>query len=166
MSDGLLDSGRLAVLDFGGDGPPVLLLHGLAGYAGEWTQTASWLTERARVVAYDARGHGGSERFPADVSRTAQVEDAVCVIGALELGRVVVIGQSLGGQTALLLAADRPDLVRGLIVADASPDGGGRADAAESAAEQIGTALRRWPVPFTSRAAASALVFMLQCVSY
>ncbi|PZS34565.1 MAG: hypothetical protein DLM58_05520 [Pseudonocardiales bacterium] len=145
------DGIRLAVLDFGGDGPPALLLHGLAGYAGEWSGTARWLTQRSRVVAFDARGHGGSERLPADVSRTAHVNDAVCVIKALELGRVVVLGQSLGGQTALLLAAQRPDLVRGLIVAEASPVGGGRPDAAASAAEEIGAALRRWPVPFATR---------------
>jgi pimeloyl-ACP methyl ester carboxylesterase len=65
------DGVRLAGIDFGGDGEPVLLLHGLAGYAGEWAQTAGWLTGRARVVALDARGHGNSERFPADVGRGA-----------------------------------------------------------------------------------------------
>ncbi len=48
--DGVL----LAGIDFGGNGPPVLLLHGLAGHASEWTQTASWLCERARVLALDA----------------------------------------------------------------------------------------------------------------
>src|SRR4051794_3419557 len=120
---------RLAGLDFGGEGPPVLLLHGLAGYAGEWAETAGWLTERCRVVALDARGHGRSERFPADVSRAAHVADAAFAIERLALAPVVAVGQSLGGQTALLLAAERPDLVRGLVVADASPHGGGQAEA-------------------------------------
>ena len=96
---------RLACHELGGAGSPVLLLHGLAGYAGEWSQTAEWLSERHRVVAFDARGHGRSERFPRDVSYAAHVADAAYVIERLELSPCTAIGQSLGGLTALLLAA-------------------------------------------------------------
>lgn len=148
------DGVRLAGLDFGGDGPSVLLLHGLAGYAGEWAETARWLTERSRVVALDARGHGRSERFPADVSRAAHLADAAFAVERLRLGPVVVVGQSLGGQAALLLAAERPDLVRGLVVADAHPSGGGDAESHEANLVELGSSLRRWPVPFASREAA------------
>src|SRR5512142_325425 len=87
---------RLACRDFGGHGPPVLLLHGLAGHAEEWAQTASWLTARCRVVAPDARGHGRSERYPADVSRAAVVADAAFVCEQLGLQPVVAVGRSLG----------------------------------------------------------------------
>jgi pimeloyl-ACP methyl ester carboxylesterase len=73
------DGVRLACRDFGGEEPSVLLLHGLAGHAEEWAQTASWLTKRCRIVALDARGYGRSERFPADVSRDALVNDAAFV---------------------------------------------------------------------------------------
>jgi pimeloyl-ACP methyl ester carboxylesterase len=131
-----------------------LLLHGLAGHAGEWVQTARSLTERWRIVALDARGHGRSERFPTDVSRAAHVVDAAFAIERLRLGPVVVVGQSLGGQTALLLASRRPDLVRGLVVAEASPAGGGDCDAAEVSSAEVGSSLRRWPAPFSSREAA------------
>jgi pimeloyl-ACP methyl ester carboxylesterase len=148
------DGVRLAGLDYGGDGPSVLLLHGLAGYAGEWAQTADWLTEACRVVALDARGHGGSERLPPDVSADAHVADAVFAVERLGLGPVVVVGQSLGGRTALLLAAQRPELVRGLVLADASPGGGDEADAVDVDLAQLEQSLRRWPVPFASRDAA------------
>jgi pimeloyl-ACP methyl ester carboxylesterase len=148
------DGVRLAGLDFGGDGLAVLLLHGLAGYAGEWNETAGWLRRSCRVVALDARGHGESERFPRDVSRAAYVSDAVFAVEELGLSRAVVVGQSLGGQAAILLAAERPDLVCGLVVADASPAGGGEADALDATAEAVGDSLRQWPVPFASRAAA------------
>jgi len=107
------DGVRLACRHFGGDGQSVFLLHGLAGHAEEWAQTASWLTARYRVEALDARGHGHSERAPADVSLDAQVADAAFVIEHLGLRPVVLVGQSLGGVTALALAAERPDLVRG-----------------------------------------------------
>jgi pimeloyl-ACP methyl ester carboxylesterase len=143
------DSVRLACCDFGGRGPSVVLLHGLAGHAGEWTDTARWLTARCRVVAFDARGHGRSERTPIDVSRAAHVADTVFVIDALDLAPVILVGQSLGGLTALLVAAERPNLVEGLIVADASPAGDEEAGVLE-----IGEALGRWPVPFPSRDAA------------
>jgi pimeloyl-ACP methyl ester carboxylesterase len=142
------DGVRLSVRDFGGAGPPVLLLHGLAGHGEEWAQTASWLTRGHRVVAPDARGHGRSERAPADVSRGAVVEDAALVVAELGLGPVVVVGQSLGGLTAISLAARRADLVRGLVVVDASPPNAG--EGAEDAGRAIGAALRTWPVPFAS----------------
>jgi pimeloyl-ACP methyl ester carboxylesterase len=78
-----------------------------------------------RIVAFDARGHGRSERFPADLSRAAHVADAVFAVERLRPGPVVVVGQLLGGQAAPLLAAERPELVRGLIVVDAGLAGGG-----------------------------------------
>lgn len=148
------DGVRLAGIDFGGDGPPVLLLHGLAGYAGEWAETAGWLSKRARVVALDARGHGSSERFPADLSRAAHVADAAFIVEHLELAPVVVVGQSLGGLTAMLLAAERSELVRALVTVEAGPRGGGDASSREAAVTELGDSLRRWPVPFASREAA------------
>ena len=147
---------RLAGLDFGGEGSPVLLLHGLAGYAGEWAETAAWLTDRSRVVAFDARGHGGSERLPADVSRAAHTADALMVIERLGLAPAVVIGQSLGAQVAILLAAEHPELMRGLVVVDASPDCGKDAETIEANVTGLGRSLRRWPVPFASLRAAQA----------
>lgn len=141
----------LSVLDFGGGGRPVLLLHGLAGHAGEWTETASWLTEHHRVFALDARGHGRSERFPEDVSADALVADAAFIIEAVACEPVVVVGQSIGGLTALMLAACHPGLVRALVMVDAAPGAGGFAD---EAAQDIAEALSSWPVPFASYRAA------------
>jgi pimeloyl-ACP methyl ester carboxylesterase len=125
-----------------------------AGHADEWAQTAAWLTARCRVVALDARGHGRSERFPADVSRDAVVADAVFVVEQLRLQPVVVVGQSVGGLTALSLAARRPELVRGLVLVDASPSGGG--EGVEEAVSATGRALREWPASFGSRPDAQA----------
>jgi pimeloyl-ACP methyl ester carboxylesterase len=143
------DGTTLAWRDFGGDGPPVLLLHGLAGHAEEWTQTAAWLTERAHVVAPDARGHGRSERHPEDVSPAATADDAAFVLRQAELGPVVVVGQSLGGLTALTLTARHPKLVRGVVLIEASPNDPDDQRADELAAA-VGNGLRSWPVPFAS----------------
>ena len=136
---------RLQCVDYGGDGPPVVLLHGLAGYGREWDDTAAWLTAGRRVVAPDQRGHGRSQRRPADVSRSAFVDDVVAWIAALDLGPVVLAGQSLGAHTGLLAAARHPDLIQALIVAEATPQPDPGAPAG------VGAWLRRWPNPFTSR---------------
>lgn len=123
----------------------MLLLHGLAGYGREWPSTGSGLSDCARVVAFDARGHGDSERLPMDVSRDAHVADTHFVIDALDLAPTIVVGQSLGGQTALLLAAHHPELVRGLVVAEASPDSG-----SGDAYLGVERSLRSGPAPFRS----------------
>lgn len=140
---------RLACLDYGGAGPPILILPGLAGDAIEWAHTASWLTERARVLVLDARGQGHSERLPDDVSPEAHLADTAYVVEALDLPPVVVIGHSVGGQRALMLAGERPDLVRGLVVADSGPG----SDDGE-VVRAVGDYLRSWPTPFESREAA------------
>lgn len=143
---------RLEGVDFGGDGPATLLLHGLAGHAGEWARTAAGLAPR-RTVALDLRGHGGSERRPADVSLDAHAADAVHAIEQLGLGPVVLVGQSLGGAAAAIAAAARPALVRALVLADvdlaAAADPGAEATTLEAR-------LTAWPVPFADRGAAVA----------
>ncbi|MFI6820469.1 alpha/beta fold hydrolase [Micromonospora sp. NPDC050187] len=79
------------------------------------------LTDTHHVYGLDPRGHGESERRPTDVSRAAHVADAVTALRAI--GRATVVGQSLGGHTALLTAARHPDLVFRLVLAEAVPQG-------------------------------------------
>ena len=129
-------------------GPTVVLLHGLAGHAGEWRATVASLSASCRVVAFDQRGHGASTRSPADMSRAAFVADAVAVIEQLGLAPAILVGQSLGAHTAFLTAAARPDIVRGLVVAEASPERD------PLARDRLAVLLRAWPVPFASRASA------------
>lgn len=136
----------LSLVDYGGSGSPILLLHGLAGHGEEWAETAGWLRDGYRVFALDMRGHGYSERRPADVSVHALVEDAVAVIDLIG-PPVVLVGQSLGGVIALLVAARRPDLVSALIMIEASPAGMDESAAAELA-HTVAEQLRSWPVPF------------------
>jgi Predicted hydrolases or acyltransferases (alpha/beta hydrolase superfamily) len=60
---------RLAWKDFGGEGPAVLLLHGLFGRATTWEGTAAWLRPHFRVVGLDQRGHGLSDKPDGAYSR-------------------------------------------------------------------------------------------------
>ncbi|MFF4762092.1 alpha/beta fold hydrolase [Streptomyces sp. NPDC001292] len=143
------DGVRLVCRDRGGLGPPVVLLHGLAGHSGEWDATARNPSSRYRVVAVDQRGHGAGERHPRDVWRAAYVADVIVVADRLGLRQPVLVGQSLGGHTAMLTAAAHPERVRALVLVEAGPGSGD-----PSARVEIGGWLDSWPVPFTSREAA------------
>ncbi|MFJ9773984.1 alpha/beta fold hydrolase [Kitasatospora sp. NPDC101157] len=145
----LRDGVRLSCRDWGGPGPSVVLLHGLAGHAGEWDALARSLSDRYRVVAVDQRGHGGSDRAPKDLSRAAYVADVLAVLEQLDLGPAVLAGQSLGGHTAMLAAAAHPEHVRALALIEAGPGGPNPA-----VAEEVGNWLDSWPLPFPTREAA------------
>lgn len=113
------------VVEFGGSGQGIVLLHGLMGRATTWWRTARWLTAYGRVVGLDARAHGRNpHRVRCDTERFA--EDVAERITELELGPAVVIGHSMGGLHGIALAAAHPDLVRALVVEDMAPDNTGR----------------------------------------
>jgi pimeloyl-ACP methyl ester carboxylesterase len=142
------DEVSLHVRDFGGTGPPLLLLHGLAGYAGEWESSAALLVQTYRVFALDQRGHGDSERRPRDLTREAYVEDAAEAIRQIDLGPVTLVGQSMGANTAMLTTARYPDLVTRLVMIEGSPDGPEPPSSDPPIAPQIRASLSSWPVPF------------------
>lgn len=140
---------RLARRDSGGDGTPVVLLHGLAGDSSEWRAVTEALGPAWRAIAVDQRGHGRSELLPADVSREAFVADIAAVIRAIGQP-VVLVGQSLGGNAALLVAAAHPDLVSALVLVEAGPD-----RPAQDTPDIIAGWLDSWPLPFPDREAAA-----------
>ncbi|WP_446665146.1 alpha/beta fold hydrolase [Flexivirga sp. B27] len=143
FSRGLVE---LAYAEAGTGDHPVVLLHGLAGTAQEWSATMRALSGSRRVVALEQRGHGHSTRMPQDVTRAAHVADVVALIRQLGGGPVTLVGQSMGGHTAMLVAAENPELVGQLVMVEAGVGGGG--DAATAPVEQW---LRSWPASFPDR---------------
>lgn len=138
----------------GGSGPPVVLLHGLAGSANELVPTATGLLDGYTVIVPDQRGHGHSTRRPADVSRDAYVADVVAVLDALAAdGPAVLAGQSMGAHTAMLVAARHPERVRGLVMLE----GGVGGDDGDYPS-RLEAWFASWPVPFPSREAAVAFL--------
>lgn len=137
---------ELAYAEAGAGDHPIVLLHGLAGTAQEWSATMRALSGSHRVVALEQRGHGHSTRMPHDVTRAAYVADVVAVIERLGGGPVTLVGQSMGGHTAMLVAAENPGLVSQLVMMEAGVGGGG--DAATAPVEQW---LRSWPASFPDR---------------
>lgn len=104
----------------GEHGRPVVLLHPLALSGAVWEPVAQFLGARRQVLALDARGHGKSGWDGADFTVADMAADAAAIIEDFGAGPADVIGLSMGGSTALVLAASRPDLVHRLVLADAT----------------------------------------------
>jgi 3-oxoadipate enol-lactonase len=111
-------AGRFNVEQNGTEGSPVVLLHPLALAGGIWDPMARHLAGEHRVLAPDARGHGNSEWDGEPFTVDDLAADTAAIVEELDLGPVDVVGMSMGGCTAMALAASRPDLVRRLVLAD------------------------------------------------
>lgn len=106
-------------VEFGEGEVPLIIVHGLFGSARNWRVLQKRLSAQRRVIAVDLRNHGDSP-WDADNSYEALAEDLAEVIGA-NGGVADVLGHSMGGKAAMVLALTRPELVRKLIVADIAP---------------------------------------------
>ncbi|MEL7100346.1 MAG: alpha/beta fold hydrolase [Pseudomonadota bacterium] len=104
-----------------GSGPaaPVLIVHGLYGSGRNWGVIAKRLSDRGRVVTVDMRNHGASPHSAAHgyEDMAGDLAEVIETLGA----PMDVVGHSMGGKAAMVLAATRPALVRRLVVADIAP---------------------------------------------
>ncbi|MCS7352133.1 alpha/beta fold hydrolase [Thermoflexus sp.] len=119
----ILSDVRLRVLEWPGEKGTILALHGLTGYAETFLPLIPALHPPYRVLSMDLRGRGESEQ-PADeraYGLQAHLRDIAAVLDALAPEGALLMGHSLGAMLALALAAERPDLARGLLLFDGGP---------------------------------------------
>ena len=93
-----------------GEGPPLLLLHGLFGSARNWGAIQKQLARRRRVLAMDLRNHGDSPHG-SGMGYVAQARDVAETLAARHAQGAAVVGHSMGGKTAMALALGHPGLV-------------------------------------------------------
>jgi esterase len=114
---------RFHYLDWGGNGHPLLFLHGGGINAHTWDVVCLMLRERYRCVALDQRGHGDSEWSPAiDYGVATQVHDVEGFIEKLGFVNPVLVGQSMGGLNSIAYAISHSAKMKGLVVVDVGPE--------------------------------------------
>jgi len=105
---------------YSGEGPPLIILHGLFGQQGNWATQAKDLSDSFAVYGLDARNHGQSPH--ADTMSYAEMADDVRqTLDSLGIEKALFIGHSMGGKTAMQFALNWPERVSKLLLVDIAP---------------------------------------------
>lgn len=103
-----------------GEGPPMVILHGLFGSSDNWFTQAKMLGEKYRVYLVDQRNHGQSPHSD-EHDYKLLAEDLKNFLAEKSIADPIIIGHSMGGKTAMNLAVAHPELLKVLIVVDIAP---------------------------------------------
>jgi pimeloyl-ACP methyl ester carboxylesterase len=149
-----VDGGDLTVGVWGHGVPMALAVHGITSSHLAWAVVADRLGGGA-LAAVDLRGRGGSAELPGPYGMARHAADCVAMLDALGVSNTVVVGHSMGGFVALVLADRHPDRVSRLVLVDGGPPlrppPGGSPD--EQVATALGPAARRLSMRFADRVA-------------
>ena len=120
-------------LAIGGSGPPLVMLHGFTGSAESWAPLRAGLGASHTTIAIDLPGHGGSSApdEPARYALDRFADDLARVLDALGIGRVALLGYSMGGRAALRFALRQPGRLAALLLESTSAGIGDPARRAE-----------------------------------
>jgi len=133
----LVDSTRIRYID-AGHGAPVVFLHGLGASMYAWRKNLAAVAAAGfRVIAFDNRGFGLSDKPPAPYDNAAYARLVVTLMDSLRLSDAVLVGHSMGGAIAAQVAIDFPQRVRGLVLVGSAGLGAG---------EPLLFRMARWPV--------------------
>src|SRR5262245_21575296 len=111
-----LGGGKIWFEDTGGSGEPLVLLHAGTGTTGMWLhQVEAFSDANYRVVSYDRRGHGSSDK---NASNSPASDDLLSLVDHLHLGKIHLLGTAAGGIVALDFALSHPGRLRSLVVAN------------------------------------------------
>ncbi len=103
-----------------GDGPPLIIVHGLYGESDNWVSTGRALADHYEVFIIDQRNHGNSPHTR-EHNYTLLKNDLLGFMDAHRLEKAILLGHSMGGKTIMFFAADYPERVQSMIVVDISP---------------------------------------------
>ena len=114
-----VDGIKLHVVQWGAHGVPVVCVHGITANAFCFQSLADTLSQNHRVIAYDLRGRGDSDKPEHGYGVPVHAQELAKLIDTLELERPVVVGHSSGALIALYFAAHYPEKIRKLVLIDA-----------------------------------------------
>jgi pimeloyl-ACP methyl ester carboxylesterase len=113
-----LDRLRIAVRIWEGNGPPLLLIHGISSAGSVWNPIIPELVREFTPIAIDQRGHGASDKPESGYLYDDYIGDLEGVLDALKLEHPLIVGHSLGGIVTLWWAAKHPDTAAALVIED------------------------------------------------
>lgn len=105
-----------------GQGQPLLFIHGLGSSTRDWEYQVAFFAPHYRVITYDLRGHGQSDKPQGRYRIPMFADDTAALFSALDLPPAHVVGLSLGGMIAFQLALSAPQLVRTLTIVNSGPE--------------------------------------------
>ena len=103
-----------------GEGPTLVILHGLFGMLDNWQSLARKWADHYQVILVDLRNHGRSPHVP-DMDYDLMAEDVAELLESLGVDECILLGHSMGGKVAMQAAFDYPELVTKLVVVDIAP---------------------------------------------
>ena len=101
-----------------GEGPAILMIHGIAGSSGAWREVMPALAEQYTVIAPDLLGHGQSAKPTGDYSLGAFANVLRDLLGVVGIPRATVVGQSFGGGVAMQFCYQNPEWCERLVLVD------------------------------------------------
>ncbi len=99
-----------------GEGEPIIFSHAWMEDCSVWNSQIELFSKKYKVIAYDHRGHGNSDKPKTNYSIQTLSNDLYSLIQKLNLEKVTLVGNSMGGMTALVLALNHPDKISKLIL--------------------------------------------------
>ncbi|MBM3119459.1 MAG: alpha/beta hydrolase [Chloroflexi bacterium] len=106
-----------------GQGEPVLFIHGLASSSRSWEKQIPLFSQHYRVITFDLRGHGRSDKPLGPYSIEQFAADAIELLRTLDIKSANLVGFSLGGMVGFQMAVEAPEKVKGLVAVNCCPEG-------------------------------------------
>jgi esterase len=103
-----------------GEGPPLIILHGLYGSSDNWVSIANKISDSFTVYLPDQRNHGQSPHSDTHDYNSMR-DDLLEMVNELQIKKFFLAGHSMGGKTAIAFAARWPEMIYGMLIADISP---------------------------------------------
>ena len=116
--DVAVSGGDLRVARWGDSGPVILAIHGITATHMSWPYVARELQDEAQILAPDLRGRGGSREVSGPYGMKTHADDCIAILDQLGIDKAVVVGHSMGGFVAAVLALHYPDRVADLVLMD------------------------------------------------
>lgn len=108
--------------EISGEGQPLLFIHGLGSSARDWELQVAEFSRSYRVITFDLRGHGRSDKPAGPYSLPMFAADTAGLLRSLDVESAHVVGLSLGGGVAFQLAVDFPGLLRTMVIVNSAPE--------------------------------------------